>query len=80
MSYKPLLMLAMPLILILPACKTIQPVGPSVSSACIVWEPQPFYWPDRCEATPGEGECATLQDIARVAVKNNAARESICAR
>ena len=80
MLYAKLRMLAIPLTLLLVGCGTTPTVGPSAASICAVWEPQPFYWPERCEATPGVGECAILQDIGRITVKNNAARESICGR
>jgi len=76
-SYLKLLM-PVTLLVILTACGTTPHVGPSAASICAVWEPQPFYWPERCEATPGTGDCATLQDIGRVTVKNNAARTSVC--
>lgn len=71
-------LLSAPLTLV--ACETTPTVAPRAASvACVVLEPQPFYWPDRCEAAPGAtDECRILQDIARIAVENNAARDAIC--
>lgn len=78
--YAQRLTLGIVLAAMLTACETTPTVAPRATSVvCSVLEPQPFYWPDRCEAAPGASyECRTLQNIARIAVKNNAARDSIC--
>ena len=65
-------------LILLQGCGTIQPAAPRASAACVVWQEQPFWWPDRCEATPSTRECAELQEIGRIAVANNAARAEIC--